>query len=665
MTSFGRSILGIVFILVIAFCLSFAVSKGTERWGGIDLTEDSLYTLSDGSKQIVASLPRPLTVTLFYSKKAADNTGSDFFTRFHNYYYYVRDLLRAYARHSGGKLTLLEYDPEAFSDAEQEAERLGITAHPLTESSRFYFGIAVTSGGGAKEIIPSLVDTRPSEQAQLEYRISELIDLASRRKKTRVGLLSSIQVNGEDLSPYMRQMMQMQGQQIPEAWLTVDQLKRFYEVQDVAADVASIDPTLDYLLVVHPKELSEKTLYAIDQFVMRGGKLMAFVDPNCLLADEPPQQQNNPFGGAQHDKSSNLNRLTKNWGVELEGKQFAGDLRYGARVPLRNGRVVRFVGKMDFDGEALAASQIVTNGLDTVTMFLPGVLRTTEVEGVEVTPLIRTSPTGNTWTASSFELGGPMGMDLERLSQKFEPGAEELTVAAMISGKLKSAFPDGAPKADAAEDGDGSDGEADVADEGPKPAEAHIAESSVSNTVIVVADVDMLTDSAAFQRSLFGYTMANSNVAFLMNSLDFLAGSDALISIRARKQFTRPFGLIDEIERKADEQTREQVAKINEQIEQFDSELSELRKTATAENVGVKQSQAYEKERVLNQKKREATNELRAVQKAKLDEIQSIGDRIKVANIFGVPALVAAIGVALFFVRRSRRQRAEAEGARS
>lgn len=642
MTGFTRTTVGLLFVLIIAFCGVFIFSRVTDRMGGIDLTEDGLYTLSDGSKEILAALDRPLEMHFYYGKEGLERYGYDGVRPYQNYSYYVRDLLRAYERASGGKIKLFEYDPRPFSDEAAQADAYGLQRVPLTEVEGFYFGLAVTSGAGSKEVVPFF---SLQMQPQLEYRISELIDTASRRKKTRLAVLSSLEVLGDDLSPYMRQMMQMQNQQPSEPWFAIEQLRRFYKTEKIEADATEIDASVDYLLVIHPKGLSDATLYAIDQFVMRGGKLMVFVDPHCM-ADAPqgPQAQ---FGGG--DQSSNIDRLLSAWGVEVPTGQFAGDLTFAREVSSPAGPSAPFLGQMSFRDEGLARGEVVTQGLDMVDMVFPGVVRTVEGVDVTVSPLILTTAAGNSWSASPYELNPRSIDDVRRLAAKLEPSDDPVWAAAKVQGTLRSAFPDGAPEPETTDEDE--EEPAEVTDRPP-----HLEVTAEPNAVIVVADVDVLTDGVTARRGFFGYEMVNSNIAFLTNALDHLAGSSALIGIRTRKQFRRPFDVVEEIEREANARTLEQVQEIDAEIQKFNDEIRELDSLRSQENAALVANEQIEKLRKARARVRELERQKRELQQDKLVAIESLGATIKNLNVFGIPALVAAVGLALFFVRSSRRR---------
>lgn len=667
MSNKTRSVLGTVFILVIAFCAIFIVSKKTRAFGWMDTTEDGLYTLTKGTSSIIDKLDQKVTFKLFYAHEAANRSGYDFLLQFNNYYYYVRDLLRAYERRAKGKIELIELDPRPYSDAEDEAATLNIRRFPLSEAESFYFGLAVQTATGGKQVIEVL---DPQEQATLEYKLSEALDLVGRSKKNKLGVLSSVSITGGGMSDYMRQMMAMQGRQTEQPWVICEELRKQYELVDVQADSDTIPADVDFLMVVHPKDLQEKTLYAIDQFVVKGGKAIFFVDPHCFLGDPPPKDPNNPFGNQNAKQSSSLEKLLNAWGVTVEDAKFAGDARYALKVPAggrASNEMVRFPGFLQFDGDAFNTAESTTSGLKQVLMLFAGAIRKKDGAGTEVTPLITTSAEGNTWTAQSFELGGMFGgPDFAKLSTKFSKGVEKVWTAARVSGKFKSAFEkkpgaeepkaeNGEKKDDKAQEGPPKEGDkaADAKDE--KKSE-HVKEATTDGMIFVVADVDMLTDRAAYARSLFGMSPSNSNSAFVRNCVEQLAGSADLINVRSRGAFNRPFGVVEEIERKADERTGNEVARINEEIQKFETELNDLNNKATEKNVGLLQAEAIEKQRKLEEEIRKNKRKARDLQQAKLDDVKATGSFWKNLTRFFVPMVVLVVGVVLAIRRYNVRK---------
>ncbi|MEZ5962964.1 MAG: Gldg family protein [Planctomycetota bacterium] len=671
MSNKTRSILGTIFVLIITFCAIFIVSKKTRGLGWYDATEEKLYTLTDGTKSILDKLDQKLKVRLFYAQEAANRSGHDFLLDFNNYYYYVRDLLRAYERRAKGKLELEELDPKPFSDAEELADQLQLQRYSIDERTGFYFGLAVMSDSGAKQVLKFLP---PQEQSLLEYKVSEAIDLAGRTKKNKLGVLSSLSITGGGMSDYMRQMMAMQGRQSEQPWVISEHLRKQYEITDVPADTDTIPADVDFLLVVHPKDLPEKTLYAIDQFVVKGGKAMVFVDPFCM-ADQPARDPQNPFGAPQGKQSSSLEKLLNAWGVTVEADKFAGDLAYGRRGQWSrmSPDTMTFVGVMDFKGDAFNKDEVVSQGLKQVGMLFPGVVRKKDGAGTEVTPLITTTQEGNVWTAQSYELSGPMGPDVERLASKFQKGVEKLATAVRIAGKFKSAFDKKPGDEEKAENGDKKDGEdgktaekkeGDEKNESPtdekkpdEPKSDHVAESTAANTVFVVADVDMLSDGVAYTRNLFGmFTPANSNADFVMNCIEQLSGSTDLISIRSRGAFTRPMEVVAQIEHEADMRTRDQVKRINDDIEKFESELADLNNKATDKNVGLLQAEAIDKQRKLEAEIRAKKREIRDLQQDKLTAVKSLGSWCKNITRVLIPLGVLVVGVLLAVRRHSVRK---------
>ncbi|MCC6781956.1 MAG: Gldg family protein [Planctomycetes bacterium] len=656
MTGSQRSLVATALVLVITFCSTFLVTQCAGDVGRIDLTANRLFTLSDGTRQIIDGLQKPLTMKLYYSKSLVDRSGQDRLRELNNYYFYVRDLLRSYERYGQGKLALEEYDPRGFSEAEQEADRLGVRRFPGGDDEGLYFGMAVTSESGAEQVV-EVFD--PRKQSQVEYQVSEAIELATARKKTKLGVLSSLDVTGGNMTPMMRQMMQMQGQQVQEPWGSFEVLKRYYEVTDVKADAETIESDLDYLVVVHPKNLGEKTLYAIDQFVMRGGKLIAFVDPAAMVADPAPRNPQNPFGGSDHDSSSNLDKLLSAWGVRVPAGKFAGDQALMQALPSRRGGRQPMIGFLAFGGaggEGVNDAVPIAKGVDDrILTYFAGVVERsdTPIEGVEITPILSTTATGNAFAADRFELSGMGGPDGEKLLAKFQPGAVPVMIAARVQGKLKSAFQDGLPAEPKNGEEPPKEGEEPKA-EAEKP--EHRKECAEANTVLVFADVDMLADNLAYQRMGPGLLLpASGNGPVFLNAVDYLAGSSALMSIRSRGNFDRRFDVVESIEREADQATRDQVARINADKERFQQELNSLQSQANEQNVGLLRNDLIQKQRELEKQIREKERELFKVQREKNDRIESLGSNLRWLNVLGVPLVVLLVGAALGLAKFQKR----------
>jgi len=316
-----RLILALIFVGVISISAVLLVRKSV---GGaqIDLTDDNLYTLSDGTRNILKKLNEPVTLKLYYSRVAAMK-GPDQIRFWNNYYLYVRDLLAEYARISDGKIKLELIDPRTYSVEEEEAIRNGIRRFPLSDDESFYFGLLATTELGKDETIAFF---EPNRQELVEYDVSKIISSLVQRKKRKIGVISSLPVMGPaNMSPYMMQMMRMQGRQPDPPWAIVRQLQLDYEVEALKFDDKHAVPDdIDFLMVIHPKKLEQKAVFAIDQFVMKGGKLMVFVDPHCL-ADRPPRDPRNPYAGMSHKAGSDLNNLLVNWGAVVYTKKIAVD----------------------------------------------------------------------------------------------------------------------------------------------------------------------------------------------------------------------------------------------------------------------------------------------------------------------------------------------------
>ena len=669
MTNSQRSITATVLILVIAVCSTFLVTQCAGNFGRFDVTQTRLFTLSDGSRAIIAKLQKPLTMKLFYSKSLVDRTGIDQWREINNLYYNVRDMLRSYERESGGKLRLEEYDPKAYSDAESEAERLEIQRLQDMGSEGLFFGMAVESDTGARQTV-KVFDVR--SQSQIEYQISEAIELSTQRKKSKIGVLSSLDPTADGIDPMVRQQYMMQGRQMPNAWPAFEVLKRYYDVSTVPAEgTTEIAADLDYLIVVHPKDLADEVVFAIDQFVMRGGKLILFVDPYAPRVDQPPQDPQNPYAAFSYPAASNLPKLLEAWGVRVPAAKYAGDRGLALQMQGRGGPQ-RIVGVMGLEeGRGVVTDVPIAQGIgQAIAVYFPGVIERTEnpPAGIEITPILQTTAEGNTFTADLFALAS---QDADKINAKFSPGVTPVTIAARISGLLESAFPEGLPKSDANGDENDPAKEPDAAKPGEeipgeeKPAEVaatptHLTKCAEPNAVLVFADVDLLADGFAYVRFGPGMVVPSQfgNGALFNNAIDYLAGSTDLMSIRSRGEIQRRFDVVEEIEREADARSQDKIRDINADKARFQQELSELSSQATTENVGLLRSDAQNKKRELENKVREKERELIKAQRAKNEDIESLGSTVQLLNVVGVPMLVLLIGAGIWLVNMQRRQTA-------
>lgn len=655
-----RAMIGAVLVLVIVFS-GISISQNLGRRWKVDVTDQKLYTLSDGTKAILGRLNQPLKIKFFYAKTAAMK-GPDQIRFFNNYSEFVRALLDEYVANSNGMVKLEVIDPRPFSEDEEQALRLGLRRFPITEEESFFFGLAVQTQFGVEKTIPFF---SPDRQNFVEYDISYLIDTAITRQKTRVGIMSSLAVMGDDVTGYMAQMMRMQGQQPQPAWTIVEQLRGQYEVSGVPTDVSDIND-VDILIVIHPKDLPEQTQFAIDQFVLKGGRAIVCVDPHCIV-DRP---QRNPMQMTAEKQSSDLDLVMRGWGLQMPANTFAGDRSLLLEAPLAaNQRPQPIMGFLGLTPPCFSDETAITADLNEVRVLFAGVLREIPPAGqasadgdpnqvdpkgmpqLRRTPLIMTTERGNSWSvSSSFELMFP---DPDKLMARFIDGDKPVPMGYLITGRFKSSFPEGVE----------IEVEADEADEeSDEPAMVTrqvrgLTEAVEDCAVVVFSDVDFLSDQMAYANSLFGKMVVGDNSALLINAIEDLSGSGDLISIRSRGNYKRPFTVVDEIEQQAERETADEVALINAQIEGFNLELQKLVESGQAgEQQEVVGSSIIEKKRQLELQIREAQRQLREVNARRRERIEELGSILRRFNMGLVPGVVMLIALILGIWRSFRRR---------
>jgi len=644
-----KMVLAAICIVAITICATLILQKTLGR-ARIDLTQHRTYTLSGGTYNILTKLDQPIQLKLYYSRVAAMK-GPEGIRFYNNYYLYVRDLLEEYVKLSRGKLTLEVIDPRPFSDNEEDALRFGIKKFPMSDDENFFFGLAAITELGKDKVIDFFEADR---QEFVEYDLSKLVSSVTRRDKKKIGVISPLPITGSDMSPYMMQMMQMQGRKPERAWAIITHLREEYEVSKVKTDTESFDADIDFLMVVHPKELSKKTLFAIDQFVMKGGKLLVFTDPHCM-ADQPKQNMRNPMAMQNHKSASDLNALLANWGVEMKTGAIAADRKLAIKARLmRNGPSSALVTYLNLNDEAMNADEVVTGNLHDVQALFAGVLRKTDVKGTTVAPLIQTTKTGGTWTPSNpFELRFP---DQARIARAVRPADEKVMLGCRISGKFKTNFPDGLEIEEESTDSDKTDDKdkKDKKKEKKTRKIESVKEATADAVVLVFSDVDMITDMMAYRQSFFGTSARGDNSSLVFNAFDFLGGTGDLIAIRSRGRFSRPFKVVDKIEAKAEEATARQVEAINGKITAYQDELQKLENQATEKNIKLLQSKAIKSRKELQEKIRTQKKELRRLNAAKREKIEALRADLLTNNMVWAPAIILLIAIVLAAYRGAR-----------
>ncbi len=605
-----RSGLLLVFVILLAV---IAVSQVALKGARVDLTENRVYSLSEGSENLIDKIEEPIQLYFFYSRDAAQGLPP-----LQAWAQRVEEFLEEVALEGGDKIRLSVVDPEPFSEEEDRAASLGVQPVPLGDGERtLYFGLAGSNSVGETETIPFFQLNR---QEQLEYDIAKLLYTLSTPTKPKVGLLSTLPVMG-GFDPASRQPRP--------AWMAFEQLQQFFEIETLENELAAIPGDVELLLLVHPVGLSETTLYAIDQFVLGGGRLLAFVDPYSQVAGpmsmDPTAQGPGP--------NSALDPLLPAWGLNLSG-DLVGDAQAALQVNGPNGRPSYHLGMLGYGAEYLNDEDIITQDVDSVNLGLAGYLTATEGASTTLTPLITSSDQADDLPSYLIQ----PGMDPARLASAFSPSGERYTLAARLSGPAQSAYGEAAP--------------AGVAAEGEHRSEGEIQ-------VVVVADVDWLANQFWVQvQNFLGQQVASpfaGNGDLLLNAVDNLLGSADVISIKSRAGYARPFTRVEQMKREAGRQFSAKEEELQQRLRETERKLTELQGAEQEGNLlTLSDAQSAELERFL-ETKLEIRKELRAVRYNLNRDVEQLEGLIKFLNIAGVPLLLV-LGALIVSRARQRKE---------
>jgi ABC-type uncharacterized transport system involved in gliding motility auxiliary subunit len=618
--SLGAGGLALVGVLFIGIML---LANHLLRGAKIDLTADNLYTVSQGTKNIVRGLKEPVNLYFFFSEEAVDKNPA-----LRNHGVRVRELLEELVSLSGGTLTLKVVDPQPFSEEEDRANELGITSSTINASGdKLYMGLAATNSTDGKGAIPYL---DPRREEQLEYDVAKLVHELSAAKKPVVGWLSSLPMGGDF-------DMQTGRQRPPLA--VYQQIEQLYELRALEPTLTAVDADVNVLVLVHPKNLPPPALYAIDQYALRGGHILVFVDPRSEADPAAAADPGNPMAQMQAARSSDLAPLFKAWGVDYDPGQVVGDLERGLAVAMREGEApAQHIAILGLDATAMG-KDVVTAQIDSVNLATAGSLKPLAAPQAGTTltfePLMRSGKQAGLLPVQRFA----MLTDPGTLKDGFKPTGE-FVVAARVTGKTKSAFADGPPPGVAA-------------------AAGALKESAEPLNVVIVADTDLLTDFMWVQQAnFFGQIVFQpfaNNGELVWNAIDNLGGSNDLISIRARAAYSRPFERVEALRRNADAELRAKEQQLQQELQQTEETLTKLQTSQPGGNDAILSPEmAREIERFQDQKLR-IRKELRATRAGLAEDIEALGRRLKAVNTLLMPGILIGLGLMVALWRKRRR----------
>jgi len=592
-------IMVIVFIIfVTSNMLVFVLFKNSR----IDLTHDKIYTLSEGTKNVLNSVKGNITLKFFYSKTDAVTLGY-----LNNYAQRINDLLREYTTTFDGsrptraksRIIIEKYDPISDSDEQELAERYALQPISMPGGMTLYFGLVGINDHGDEQVIPVF---NPSREEFLEYDITRLIYNLANSKKKVIGVISSLPLTTEGNS-----------------WTVIDELKKTYDVKDISNKISEIN-SIDLLMIIHPKGLSDKYLFAIDQYIVSGKNALIFVDPHCE-AEIPPA--GNPMAVMEMKRDSTLNSLFNAWGIKMEEGKIAADLDRATNV--NTGRdIVPYIIWLSLTGEDLAKNDVVTSRLESILLPSTGKLVITPVKGINYTTLIKTSKKAETIDSASLVFSSP-----EVLLNEFISGDIEIPLAVRINGLFKSAF------------------------------SKVIKEVSRPSNVIIVTDADMLADRFCVETQNFlGHRIMlpiNDNLNFVYNAVENLSGSNELISIRCRGSFARPFLKVNEIEANAELKWKEQEMLLSKKIEEINARLKDIPAASGKDKTSAIGSLINEEINKFRLERQNAQKKLRYVRLNLRQDKEALGNLLFSLNTFLVPLIISIIGVSIYINRKKKR----------
>ena len=613
---------GMLALLAVLFVTLIILSSVFLKGMRIDLTENGLYTLSGGTRNILKNMDEPVKLYLYFSEDISRDLP-----QFRSYARWAGEMLEEFADRSNGKLTLQRVNPEPFSPQEDEAAQYGLQGVPVGNAGdMLYFGLVGTNSLDGLQVMPFL---QPEKEKFLEYDLAKIISSLSHPVHRKVGLISGLN---------MQPGFDPATQSVREAWVIHQQLGQLFELQDIPPDTAELPGDLELLVLVHPKDFGENLLYHIDQFVLRGGRLLVFMDP--LAEADMGGEPNDPMARMNAGASSSLGPLLRTWGVDFDTNRVVGDLAYALQVSIAQGQPpIRHLGILSVNTDGMNATDVVSADLQAVNFSSTGWLAPLDGATTSFEPLVESSENAAPIDAARLRfLSNP-----QDLSRDFQPTGDKYALAARITGPAEAAFK--APPVG-------------------MPLVGHMAESAESGiNVVLFADTDVLSDRLWVQKQNFlGQTIVNSfadNGTLVANVAEQLLGSSDLIGIRTRASTNRSFDRVDALRLSAEAQFRNTEERLQAELEETERTLTQMQSARQdGELTVLSPDQQQELQRFIDRKV-QIRAELRQVQHDLSSDIEALGMRLKFINIVLVPVLIIISALVLGRMRRRRQEREE------
>lgn len=627
LTTYLYSTVGVAAMFFILIAVFVITSVFKQR---LDLTADKVFTLAQGTKAILNKLDTPIQIRFYYSESLS---SMPVFLK--NHAKRIEDLLSEYQKYGKGNIEIKKFDPQPLSDAEDSANLDGVEGQMLQTGEKMYLGLAIN----CLDTKVAIGYLNPERERLLEYDITRAVSQVIRPEKPTIGVMSALQIFGE-MNPMAMQMGRMNRS---EPWVFISELKRDFNVKQVEMTVDRIDDDIKVLLVLYPRDITEKTEYALDQFVLRGGKMIAFLDPLSIL--DSRNQANNPMQRNMNSGAS-LDKLLKTWGIEFDKSKVVADMTFLTQIN-RQGRPERMPTVLSLTKEAADTNDVATSQITSLLLPFAGSFSGTPAEGLKKTVLLKTTTDSQLVEKMMAEFSG------EQVIKDFSPSGKEMALAVRLTGKFKTAFPEGKPK-EKVEDKD----KEKEKDSKPEKDETALKESKTDGVVVLIGDADMLHDQFCGEvMNFLGqriFQPRGDNLNLVQSLIEQMGGDSNLIAIRSRNSMTRPFSVVKKMEADAQARWQSKLKDLEKKLQDTQTKLNEMQSKKEGNQRVILSKEQMDAIAKFRQDQADINKELKVVQKNLRRDIDSLEVKLKWVNIAFMPFMVTLSGIALAIFKRKR-----------